>query len=77
MRDKLPASVIRETIACVQQAETEVISILCTILDQVDTSGDTACLREVSSIIKKWPDCPPSIMVEELKPLVEENSEIG
>jgi len=77
MRNNLSASVIRETISCVQQTEAEVISILCTILNQVDTSGNTACLRKVSSIIKKWPDCPPALIADELKPLVQENSEIG
>ena len=73
MRDNLSESVIREAITCVQQSETEVISQLCIILETVSISGDTACLSEVSSIMNKWSDCPPSVIAEELKSLVEED----
>ena len=73
MRDNLSESVIRKTITCVQQSETEVISKLCVILETVSTSGETACLSEVSSIMKKFLDCPPSEIVEELKSLIKEN----
>ncbi len=73
MRDNLSESVIREAITCVQQSETDVISQLCIILETVSISGETACLSQVSSIMKKWSDCPPSVIAEELESLVEED----
>ncbi len=65
--DSLNGSPLKDTIQSIQRDEDDAISTLCSILSSVEASGKVSCLTHVAGIMKKWPDCPPSMIVEELQ----------
>jgi hypothetical protein len=68
------ADTLRDVLQQVQRDEAEAISLLVSLLDKIRETSRTAHLELICKVVIEWQNCPPGVIVTELRKI---GSELG